>query len=226
MNESSAASKRDVLQQIRANGIIAVIRVDSAEAAVNVARAIVAGGIRIVEITYTIPDAGNVIARLVDERARGELDAQLLLGAGTVLAATQAHEAVDAGARFLVSPCVVPAVMSAARERGVVMLPGAFTPTEIHSASIGGDIVKVFPASHFGPQYFRDLSGPFPHIPLLPSAGVNIANVGEWFRAGAVAVGIGSSVIDPAAVARGDWPALTERAREFVEAVRRAREDN
>lgn len=148
----------------------------------------------------------------------------MLIGAGTILIPEQAREAVGAGARFLVSPCVLPEVIDAARELEVMMIPGAFTPTEIYNAwSLGVDIVKIFPAVRFGPEYLRAIRGPLPHIPIMPTSDVDASNVGEWFRAGAVAVGAVSSVLDPDLIRNGDWEALTKRAREFIAAVHAAR---
>ena len=136
----------------------------------------------------------------------------------------QARAAVGAGARFLVSPCVLPKVIDAARELEVVIIPGAFTPTEIYTAhSLGADIVKIFPAVKFGPEYLKAVRGPLPQIPIMPTSGVDVSNVGDWFRAGAVAVGAVSSVLDPELIRRGNWNELTNRAREFMEAVRAAR---
>jgi 2-dehydro-3-deoxyphosphogluconate aldolase/(4S)-4-hydroxy-2-oxoglutarate aldolase len=148
----------------------------------------------------------------------------LLIGAGTILTRQQVNEAVEAGARFLVSPCVLTEVIDAARELQVAMIPGAFTPTEIYTAhTLGADIVKIFPAIKFGPDYLRAVRGPLPNIPLMPTSGVDASNVAEWFRAGAVAVGAVGSVFDPALIRKGAWDELTQRAREFMDAVRAAR---
>ncbi|MGZ4985668.1 MAG: bifunctional 4-hydroxy-2-oxoglutarate aldolase/2-dehydro-3-deoxy-phosphogluconate aldolase, partial [Chthoniobacterales bacterium] len=123
-----------------------------------------------------------------------------------------------------VSPCVLPEMILAAQERDVVCIPGAFTPTEIYTAySLGADIVKIFPAIRFGPEYLKAVRGPLPQIPIMPTSGVDISNVAEWFRAGAVAVGAVGSVLDPQLIQNGDWDALTKRAREFIDAVRNAR---
>jgi 2-dehydro-3-deoxyphosphogluconate aldolase / (4S)-4-hydroxy-2-oxoglutarate aldolase len=135
----------------------------------------------------------------------------------------QVHEAVGAGARFLVSPCVLPEVIDAAQELQVAIIPGAFTPTEIYTAySLGADIVKIFPAVRFGPEYLKAVRGPLPQIPIMPTSGVDASNVGEWFRAGAVAVGAVGSVFDAALIRKGDWNEITTRARDFMEAVRAA----
>ncbi len=122
------------------------------------------------------------------------------------------------------SPCVLPEVIDAAHELQVAIIPGAYTPTEIYTAySLGADIVKIFPAVKFGPEYLRAVRGPLPQIPIMPTSGVDASNVAEWFRAGAVAVGAVGSVFDPALVQASNWVELTKRARDFIEAVRAAR---
>ena len=220
--------KTIVLEAIRAGGVVAVVRVDSEDEALGATRALLRGGVRAIEITFTVPDAARVIARVAKASADGDLEApdgELLLGAGTVTSATQAHQALDAGAQYLISPCVVPEVIAVARERGVAMLPGALTPTEIFNAyQMGGGIIKVFPATRMGPSYIKDVRAPLPHIPLLPTGGVDAQNAGEWIKAGAVALGVGGKLVDRAAIKAGDWDVLTTRARELIAAVRAARE--
>ena len=212
--------KAEIVARIREVGAVAILRTETSEQALRAAEAAIAGGFRIVEITYGVPDATQVIARLARENST-----DLLFGAGTVLTRDQSHAAIDAGAQFLVSPCVIPEMIEVARQRDVAAIPGAFTPTEIYTAwSSGADIVKLFPAVSNGPEYLRTIRGPLPHIPIMPTSGVNIGNVADWFRAGAVGVGAVGSVIDPALVQQGDWAALTKRSREFLDAVRSARE--
>ena len=211
--------KNAVVARIKAERAIAVIRTDSTERALGAARAVIAGGFRAIEITYSFAGATDAIAKLAESN-----ESDLLIGAGTILNRQQAHEAVDASARFLVSPCVLPEVIDAAHELQVAVIPGAFTPTEIYTAhSLGADIVKIFPAVRFGPEYLRAVRGPLPHIPIMPTSGVDASNVAEWFGAGAVAVGAVSSVLDPVLIRNGDWNELTNRAREFIDAVRAAR---
>jgi 2-dehydro-3-deoxyphosphogluconate aldolase / (4S)-4-hydroxy-2-oxoglutarate aldolase len=211
--------KAAVIARIKAEGAVAVIRTDSIERALAAANAVIAGGFRIIEITYSFPGAADAIARLGENNEN-----DLLLGAGTILNREQVRQAVAAGARFLVSPCVLPEVIDAAREQHVAAIPGAFTPTEIYTAySSGADIVKIFPAVRFGPEYLKAVRGPLPQIPIMPTSGVDASNVAEWFRAGAVAVGAVGSVLDPALIRSGDWTEIARRAREFVNAVRAAR---
>ena len=211
--------KAAVVARIKLEGAVAVIRTDSIARALSAAEAVIAGGFSVVEITYSFPDATKAIAKLAESN-----DSDLLIGAGTILNRKQVNEAVGAGARFLVSPCVLPEVIDAARELHVAIIPGAFTPTEIFTAhSLGADIVKIFPAVKFGPEYLKAVRGPLPNIPIMPTSGVDASNVADWFRAGAVAVGAVSSVLDPVLIQNGQWNELTKRAREFINAVRAAR---
>ena len=216
MHRQISPAKTEVITRIKADRAVAVIRTDSMDRALRTADAVVAGGFRAIEITFSFADAAKAIEKLAGNNER-----DLLIGAGTILTRDQVHQAVEAGARFLVSPCVLPDVIDAAHELQVVIIPGAFTPTEIYTAySLGADIVKIFPAVKFGPEYLKAVRGPLPNIPIMPTSGVDASNVGEWFRAGAVAVGAVSSVFDPELVRNGDWNKITERAREFMTAVR------
>jgi len=216
---TASLDKTAVVARIKAEGTVAVIRTDSIERALGAANAVIAGGFRVIEITYSFNGATEAIAKLSDANEN-----DLLIGAGTILNRGQVREAVSAGARFLVSPCVLPEVIDAARELQVAIIPGAFTPTEIYTAySLGADIVKIFPAVRYGPEYLRALRGPLPQIPIMPTSGVDATNVAEWFRAGAVAVGAVSSVLDPVLIRNGDWVELTQRAQQFMDAVRAAR---
>lgn len=213
-------SRSQVLGSLQAGGIVPVVRAESAEMAVRVTEALVAGGITTIEITMTVPDAMGAIREVARRFGR-----EVLLGAGTVTSRALAEGSLDAGAEFLVTPCVVPDVLSIAREREVAVLPGALTPTEVFTAwSLGGDIVKVFPASHMGgASYLRALAGPFPKIPLCPTGGVNLETIGEFFAAGAAAVGVGGELVLKSALRSGDYGAITTLAAKYVEAVRRAR---
>jgi 2-dehydro-3-deoxyphosphogluconate aldolase / (4S)-4-hydroxy-2-oxoglutarate aldolase len=211
--------KAAVVARIKAEGAVAVIRTDSIERALGAAKAVIAGGFRVIEITYSFAGATDAIAKLAEANK-----SDLLIGAGTILNRQQVNQAVDAGARFLVSPCVLPEVIDAARELEVAVIPGAFTPTEIYIAySLGADIVKIFPAVRFGPEYLKAVRGPLPQIPIMPTSGVDASNVAEWFSAGAVAVGAVSSVFDPALIQNGEWNKLADRAGAFIDAVRAAR---
>ena len=211
--------KADVVERIKAERAIAVIRTDSLERALHTAEAVVAGGFRAIEITFSFAEAADAIRNLT---ASNEPD--LLVGAGTIVTPKQVKEAVSAGAQFLVSPCVLPEMIEAAHELQVTVIPGAYTPTEIYTAhSLGADIVKIFPAVKFGPEYLKAIRGPLPNIPIMPTSGVDASNVADWFRAGAVAVGAVGSVFDPVLIQNGAWNELIKRAREFMDAVRAAK---
>jgi len=216
---TASLDKAAVVERIKQERAVAVIRTDSIERALDAVEAVVAGGFRAIEITFSFPDSTRAIAKLTENNER-----DLLIGAGTILTRDHVHEAVEAGARFLVSPCVLPEVIDAAHELHVAIIPGAYTPTEIYTAhSLGADIVKIFPAIKFGPEYLRAVRGPLPQIPIMPTSGVDASNVAEWFRAGAIAVGAVNSVLDPLLIQNGDWAELTKRAREFMSAVHKAR---
>jgi len=175
--------------QLSATGVVAVIRSPSVDAALACTRALVRGGVTGIEITFSTPGAAEAIAK-----ARAEHPAALI-GAGTVLDRASLDAACDAGAAFLVSPHTDEALLDAARVRGVPFLPGALTPTEVVRAHrAGAACVKLFPGSAVGPAYVKALRGPLPHIPLMPTGGVDEKNLGEWFAAGVVAVGMGGSL--------------------------------
>ena len=213
-------SKSAVVQQLTAEGLVPVIRADSAATALRIVEALVEGGIRTLEITMTVPDAMKAIGSVAER-----FGASVLLGAGTVTSRALAEGAIDAGAEFLVTPCVVPEVIAVARQRDVAVLPGAMTPTEVFSAwSLGGDIIKIFPASNVGgASYLKALKGPFPQIPLCPTGGVTLQTIGDFVRAGASAVGVGGELVSKAAIDKGDFAQITALARQYVAALKAAR---
>lgn len=203
----------EVLARVRAAGIVAIARLDTADTALSVAEALLAGGIEVMEFTFTTRGAVQAIAEAV-----ARFGDRALVGAGTVLDAETARTAILAGARFLVTPAVKPEVLATGRRYGVPVLCGALTPTEILAAwEAGADMVKVFPASAFGPRYLRDVRAPLPQVPLLPTGGVDLGNIGEYLRAGAVACGVGGNLVS------GDPAAMAARARQYVAAVQAAR---
>jgi 2-dehydro-3-deoxyphosphogluconate aldolase / (4S)-4-hydroxy-2-oxoglutarate aldolase len=216
----AARTKAQVLDGLTAGGIVPVIRAESADAAVKIVEALVAGGIRTLEITMTVPDALGAIRTVAERFGR-----DVLLGAGTVTSRVLAEGSIDAGAEFLVTPCVVPEVIAVARERGVAVLPGAMTPTEVFTAwSAGGDIIKIFPASSVGgASYLKALKGPFPQIQLCPTGGVNLQTIGDFVKAGASAVGVGGELVSKAAIDRGDFDEITRLASEYVKAFAAAK---
>lgn len=211
--------KAQILKRIGDEGVVAVVRLDTVEVARQVAEALLAGGVSTIEITYTCPDPPAIIRGL--DEAYGD---KMLLGAGTVMSAEQARAALDAGATFLVSPCIVPEVIEVAAGRGVPVMPGALTPTEVNRAvQLGADVVKIFPGSCFGPKYFKALRGPMPELKLMPTGGVDLDNVSQWMDAGAVALGVGSNLVMKDAIKRGDFKAIEDKARAFIDAVKAAR---
>ena len=212
-------SRAAVVAALREVGIIPVIRARSADVAVAVVETLVQAGLTVAEITMTVPDALDAI------RSAAKRFPTVLLGAGTVTDADTARSAIDAGAKFIVSPCLIPAVIDAAHRSDVTVLPGALTPSEVFEAfRLGGDLVKLFPAEAFGgAAYLRALRGPFPDIPLVPTGGVTLDNMAAMFRAGATAVGVGSELISKDALARRDYAAIGALARQFLATCRQAR---
>jgi len=212
-------TKNETLDAMLAGGVVAVIRMKDAERLSRVVMAVREGGVNCIEITMTVPGAVEIIAGMVKT-----LPPDVIIGAGTVTDKGTAIDVVNAGAKFVVSPVFRPDVVSVSRAASVVSVPGCYTPTEILSAwEAGADIVKVFPATTLGPKYFKDIAGPFPHIRLMPTGGVTIDNVGEWIKAGAVAVGIGGDLLDKKAIEEGRYEVLTERAARMVKNFRDAR---
>jgi 2-dehydro-3-deoxyphosphogluconate aldolase/(4S)-4-hydroxy-2-oxoglutarate aldolase len=212
-------TRAETVAALEACGVVAVIRLKDASALGAVVDALAAGGVRALEVTMTVPGAIELIREIAPS-----LPPDIVLGAGTVLDAETAQAAVEAGARYVVSPVFREEVLRVCHRFDVAALPGCFTPTEILGAwEAGADIVKVFPATALGPGYFRDLRGPFPELRLMPTGGVSLANAGEWIRAGAVAIGVGTALVDAEAVAARRFDEITERARQFVAAVAAAR---
>ncbi len=212
-------NKEKNLQDIVNCGVVAVIRVASAQEAVEVCGAIAKGGVKPIEITMTVPGAIDAIKEL-----KGAMGDNVLLGAGTVLDPETARAVILAGGEFVVCPTLNLEVIEVCRRYSKIVIPGAFTPTEILTAwEAGADIVKVFPATVGGPGYLRDIRGPLPQIRLIPTGGVNVDNTPDFIRAGAVAVAAGSSLVDRKAVSQKKYDIITENAKRFVEAVKLAR---
>lgn len=200
-------------------GLIAVIRLDDLSEAIGLGRALIEGGVRALEFTYTNRHAGEAIAE-----TRSALGDDCYVGAGSVLDAETARAAILAGAQFVVTPTLRPATIEICRRYNIPSVIGAFSPTEILTAwELGADFIKVNPASVAGPGYFKDVRGPLPQVRLIPSGGVTLETGPEFVRAGAVALAVGSALIDRKAVAAGDWQAVRKRARTFVEMVTTAR---
>jgi 2-dehydro-3-deoxyphosphogluconate aldolase/(4S)-4-hydroxy-2-oxoglutarate aldolase len=207
------------LRLIEDTGVVAVIRLEKADVLRDVCDALAAGGVRALEVTMTVPKAVSLI-----EQLSSSLPADFAVGAGTVLDAETARQVILAGARFVVGPVFRPEVIEMGHRYGVPVMPGCFSPTEILTAwDAGADIVKVFPATALGPGFFKDIRGPLPQLRLMPTGGVTRENAGEWIKAGAVAIGVGTALVDKSAVKARRFDALAANARHFVSAVQQAR---
>ncbi len=212
-------SRKETLSQILAHGVIAVIRMNDPRRLLRVLEAIQAGGVQCIEITMTVPGAVEIIAEIAHS-----CPPDVIVGAGTVTEQSAALAVIKAGAKFVVGPALNFDILGACRESDTVCMPGCFTPTEILAGwNAGADVIKVFPATSLGPKYFKDLAGPFPHIRLMPTGGVTVENVGEWVAAGAVAVGIGSDLLDKKAIEEERYSVLTERAQCLTKNFREAK---
>lgn len=208
------------VEEIKSRAVVAVIRGASVESIIPMARALKDGGVTALEITMETPKALAVI-----EKAADEFGNDMFVGAGTVLDAETARAAILSGAKFVFSPTVRKETIEITKRYGVISVPGAFTPTEILTAyEYGADVIKVFPAGSVGPGYFKNIAGPLPHIPLMPTGGIDMNNAKDYILAGAVAVGVGSSLVDPKRALSDDYLALiTENAKKLMDEVHTAR---
>jgi 2-dehydro-3-deoxyphosphogluconate aldolase/(4S)-4-hydroxy-2-oxoglutarate aldolase len=211
----------DVIRRIGEIGIVPVVRAAAVDEAARAVEAICAGGIPIVEITMTVPDAITVIRQVARQYGK-----DVLLGAGTVTTAPQAEQCIAAGAEFIVSPGLSFPVLAAAQACGKLAIPGALTPTELMNAQQNGaKLIKIFPCGNVGgPKYLKSLRGPFPDAALIPTGGVNAANAAEFIAAGAFALGVGAELVNTAALREGNLAKIEQAARELVGAVLTARE--
>ncbi|RQD75561.1 MAG: bifunctional 4-hydroxy-2-oxoglutarate aldolase/2-dehydro-3-deoxy-phosphogluconate aldolase [Halanaerobium sp. MSAO_Bac5] len=213
-------SKWDDLKRVEESGIVAVVRAENADEALKITEAVKKGGIKAIEITMTVPGAIDVIDELTDEYSKDEI----LIGAGSVLDAETARACILAGAEYIVSPSFDAETVALCNRYQKAVMPGAMTVTEVVNAmQTGADIVKIFPATLFGPKIIKAVKGPVPHAPLMPTGGVNLDNVKEWIKAGSYAVGVGSSLTKGAKT--GDYDQVTETAKEFVRLIKEAREE-
>jgi 2-dehydro-3-deoxyphosphogluconate aldolase/(4S)-4-hydroxy-2-oxoglutarate aldolase len=218
-DESSSAARDEVVNRIRALGVVAVVRMKDAALAMRTIEAIHAGGVSAIEVTVTTPGAIELIAEVTKS-----LGDAVLVGVGSVLDVETARRAVAAGARYVVSPVFDEAVVREAHSLGVAAMPGAFTPAEVLRAHrAGADVVKVFPSEVLGPAFLKGVMAPMPFLKLMPTGGVTPDNVGSWIRAGAVAVGAGGALMDPKLIAAGDFDGLTALARRLADGVSQTR---
>ena len=212
-------SKDSQLRQVLDCGIVAVVRSPDSQQLVEVARALADGGVSVCEITLTVPGALDVVRAV--RRALGD---RVLLGAGTILDPETARAAILAGAEYVVAPTLNLDVIRLCRRYDKLVMPGAFTPTEILTAwEAGADVVKVFPAEVVGPAFFKALRGPLPQVRLMPTGGVDLTTAAAFLKAGAVCLGVGGQLVDAKAVATVDFARITQLAKQYVEIVKRHR---
>jgi len=219
LSNQQVAQREAVARALIDSGAVAVIRMGDPAKLMRVAEAILKGGIASIEITMTTPNALGMI-----EHVAQEMGDQILLGVGSVIDRDTVKRAIDAGARYVVSPIFKPELVEASHLYGAPVLPGVFTPTEIQMAhEAGADMIKVFPADLAGMSYIKAVRAPLPHLKLVPTGGVTPENAGDWIRAGAVAVGVGSALTDKKAIADGDFDILTQKAKLMKENIEAAR---
>ena len=211
-------NKDAVLAKIKSEKVIALIRADSSGGLLDCAKALAAGGLTSIELTMTTPGAIEMLKKVSAELP------DFVFGLGTVLDAATAEKGIQAGAKFMVTPALRPEVVKVARQHNIPIFCGALTPTEILQAwELGSDAVKVFPAEFFGAAYIKSIKAPFPHIPLVPTGGVNAENVGDFLKAGAFATAAGSSLVDAKSLKEKNWAVITARAKAFSIAVSAAK---
>lgn len=211
-------SKIEDLKRVEETGIVAVVRAENAEKALKITEAVKKGGIEAIEITMTVPGAVDVIKQITDEYSRDEI----LIGAGSVLDAETARACILAGAEYIVSPSLDEETIAMCNRYQKAVMPGAMSVTEVVKAmKYGADIVKIFPATLFGPKIIKAVKGPLPQAPLMPTGGVSLDNVKDWIKAGSFAVGVGSSLSKGAKT--GDYDQVTETAKEFIRLIKEAR---
>lgn len=212
-------SRHEDLQRVLNTGMVAIIRATSGDQLVSVARALYEGGIDVIEVTFTVSNAVEVLSAV-----RKDLGKKILLGAGTVLDPETARTAILAGAEFLVSPVVNLDVIKLATRYDKLIMPGAYTPTEILTAwEAGADVIKVFPAEIGGPPYLKAIKGPLPQVRLMPTGGVNLSTLESFIKAGACAVGLGSSLVEKDAVEQGNMTRIRDLAQQYVTLLKKIR---
>jgi 2-dehydro-3-deoxyphosphogluconate aldolase/(4S)-4-hydroxy-2-oxoglutarate aldolase len=208
-------SKEKQLQRVLDSRIVAVIRAESGDLLIDVAEALLAGGVQVLEVTFTVPGALRVVERVADR-----MGDRVLLGAGTVLDSETARAALLAGAQFIVSPTTNVDIIRLCRRYDKLVMPGAFTPTEVVTAwEAGADIVKIFPADVGGPAYLKAIHGPLPQVRLMPTGGVDLQTAADFLRAGACALGVGGSLVESKAIQQGDMTRIESLAKQFVQVV-------
>lgn len=211
-------NKKQILDEIFKRKAVAVLRVKEEGKLKKVIQAIYDGGVSVAEITMTVPNTIKLI-----EKMSQELDENIIIGVGSVLSKEVAEEAIKAGAKYVVSPILKREIIEMAQKYDVPVMPGCFTPTEIFSAfEMGADIAKVFPADIVGMPFFKAILAPMPHLKLMPTGGVSLTNAGDWLKAGACAVGIGSALLDEKAIKEENYLKLTENAKVIMDSINSA----
>lgn len=214
------SNKIETLSKIHEVGIVAVVRADSVEQAERITDACIEGGVAAIELTFTVPRADKLIEAMRNKYSSGEI----IIGAGTVMDAATARIAILAGAQYVVSPYFDPETVRCCNRYGVPSMPGIYTPTEaVQAMEAGADVLKVFPGDLAGPRFIKDIHGPIPHAVMMPSGGVDVDNVKDWIKAGAFAVGAGSSLT--AGAKTGEYERITETGKIFVQLIKEAREE-
>lgn len=213
------SAKETILTRIKQSGLVAVVRAESQEQAAKITEACIEGGVAAIEITFTVPGAADVIKSLAQKYSAS---GKIIIGAGTVLDPETARTAILAGAQYVVSPYLNVDLVKLCNRYQVACMPGAMTIKEVvECMEAGADIVKIFPGEVFGPKIIKAIRGPIPYAPMMPTGGVSLENVEEWIKAGAVAVGVGGSLI--AGAKKGDYASITATAKQFIEKIQAAR---
>jgi 2-dehydro-3-deoxyphosphogluconate aldolase/(4S)-4-hydroxy-2-oxoglutarate aldolase len=216
---ASTTAKAKIIERMLNPGVVAVIRADSSEQLMDVARALEAGGVTAMEITMTTPNALTVIEAVVQE-----MGSRVLMGVGTVLDTETARMAILAGAQFVVTPVMKPDIIALCNRYSRPIVAGAYTPTEALAAhEAGADFIKIFPADGLGPNYIKALKAPLPQLEIIPTGGVSVETAGDFIRAGCAAVAAGGSLVSKEILKSGDWAKLSQVARDMVQAVAAAR---
>lgn len=210
-----------ILQKIIENATVAVLRLKDDSKLEKVAEALYLGGVKSIELTMTTPNAVRALSR-----AKNSFDDSMLFGMGSVLNQQMALDAINAGAYYIVSPIYKREIIDIAHRYNLPVMPGAFSPTEILDAfEYGADIVKVFPADVLGMEFFKGIKAPMPHLKLMPTGGVNLKNAGDWLKAGACAVGIGTALLNTKAIEENHFDILTENAKLLMDSINSARQE-
>jgi 2-dehydro-3-deoxyphosphogluconate aldolase / (4S)-4-hydroxy-2-oxoglutarate aldolase len=207
--------RQQILDELLKRKAVAVIRLQDANKLRKVIEALALGGVSVAEITMTVPNAIGLIKQIT-----GELSNDIIVGVGSVLSAQVAKEAIEAGAKYVVSPIFKKEIIEESHKYGIPAMPGCFTPTEIQTAyEAGADVVKVFPADVLGMPFFKGILAPMPHLKLMPTGGVTLTNAGEWIKIGACAVGLGAALLDKEAIETENYSKLTENAKLVMQSI-------